>query len=138
MSGIDEGEGHAVGHGDGAFVADCDELPHAFFRFDLGVEGFEIGLALLGAMFVEPLQISRLDARGVGEHDLAEITRREGRVDVSLETVARERGKVAAVVDVGVGEDHGVDARGIEGEVTVAVVCFVAAALVEATIQKNA
>jgi hypothetical protein len=43
------------------------------------------------------------------QHDASEIARGVGREDVSGEALFDQIRKVAAVVDVGVAEDHGID-----------------------------
>src|SRR5690606_15407436 len=116
---------------------DGDELAHAFLGFDLAVERVEGGFPLLFAMFVEPLGVLRLDVRGVGEHDLTEVARGEGGVDVAVEAPTGEGGEGPAVVDVGVGEDHRIEARGIEGKGAVAFVRLVSASLVKPAVEKN-
>ncbi len=50
-----------------------------------------------------------LDVPAVGEHGRAEIPRRIGRYDPSLESLFHEVGDVPAVIDMGVREDAGVD-----------------------------
>src|SRR5258708_7068544 len=55
---------------------------------------------------------------------------------VRFEPVADERGHVPAVVDVRVGEHHGVDGAGWRRQVAVAILRILAASLIEAAIEK--
>jgi hypothetical protein len=88
VAGIDEGDGNAIAHRQRAVIADGHELPQAAFGVLLAVErrdGFE---AVALAVFVEPVDVALLDARGVRQHDLAEIAGGVGGEDVSREALA--------------------------------------------------
>jgi hypothetical protein len=58
-------------------------------------------------------------------------------VDVTSKAPFDQGGDVATVIYVGVGEDNGVDAPGIEGQVAVTFKRLRAMALEQATIQQN-
>src|SRR5205823_14833603 len=79
-----------------------------------------------------------LDAGRVGEHDAHEVARRGGTVDGAFVTLADQVGQVAAVVDVGVAEDDGVQGRGVKGEVGVAFAGLAARAQVQAAVHQDA
>jgi len=57
-----------------------------------------------------------LQARTVREQDAAQLERRPGTPDLSGEAVANEQRKIAAVIDVGVREDHPVQRVRIDGQ----------------------
>ena len=138
VAGIDEGESDAFGDGEGAVVADGDELAEDVFGVSEGVAGGEELLVVAFAVFVEPLDVHFMDVGGVGEHDAAEVAGGGGGVDVAVEAVVAELGEVAAVVDVGVGEDDAVDLFGVEGEGAIAFHGLGAAALEEAAVEEDA
>src|SRR5262249_59172312 len=58
-----------------------------------------------------------LDAGRVRQHDRDQVAGRRRTVDRALEALANQVGQVAAVIDVGVTEDDGVDGGRVEGEV---------------------
>ena len=55
-----------------------------------------------------------LDVRRIGEHQGAEVACAGGAEDSALEALRDEPRQVAAVVEVGVGEDDRVDARRVD------------------------
>jgi hypothetical protein len=138
VTGVDESECDAFGDGEGAVVADGDELAEDVFGVGEGVAGGEEFEVVAFAVFVEPLDVHFMDVSGVGEHDAAEVAGGGGGVDVAIEAVVAELREVAAVVDVGVGEDNAVDLLGVEGEGAVAFHGLGATTLEEATIEEDA
>jgi hypothetical protein len=103
----------------------------------LRVEGFEEVLALALALLVDVGDVALLDVGGVAQHVGAEVAGGGGGVDVAGEVGAEQRGEVAAVVDVGVGEDDGVDVGGVKGEVAVTLEALLALALGEAAVKQE-
>ena len=138
VTGVDEGEGDAFGDGERAMVADGDELAEDVFGVGEGVAGREEFLIVAFSVFVEPLDVHFMDVCGVGEHDATEVAGGGGGVDVAVEAVVAELGEVAAVVDVGVGEDNAVDLLGVEGKGTIAFHGLGAATLEEAAVEEDA
>ena len=78
-----------------------------------------------------------LDAGRVGEHDGDEIARGRRAVDRSLITLAHQVGQVAAVIDVGVTEYHGVERRWIEGKMFVARAGFLARTAMQSAVKQD-
>jgi len=94
--------------------------------------------AAAGGAAVEEVGVFFLDEGGIEEHGAAKVARGGGGEDGTLETAGGEVREVAGVVDVGVGEDNGVDFGGGEGEVFIALGGFRAAALIHAAIEEEA
>ncbi len=66
------------------------------------------------AAAVGMLGVKLLDAAGIRQQDFAKIARQAGAQDRSPEPVIDEHGQVAAVIEMRVGEDDSVEARGIK------------------------
>jgi hypothetical protein len=101
-----------------------------------GVEGTDRVLPAL-AVPVQELGVLLLDGAGVAEHEVRQLRRRCGQVDVPLPPRLHQRGEGPAVVDVRVGEDHGVGVLRRPGEVAVALVGLLPPALEEAALQEH-
>jgi hypothetical protein len=87
---------------------------------------------------VQPGDVAFVNVGGIGEHDATQVTRGGGGVDVAGEAELREVREIAAVINVGVGEDDAVDLFRIKGELAVSLHGLGAAALVEAAIEQDA
>jgi hypothetical protein len=74
------------------------------------------GLVLGEASLVGEAGLFLLEMGRIGQEDLAEPAGVGGRDDPAGEAVAHQSGQPAAVVDVGVGDDDGVDRGGIDRE----------------------
>ena len=139
MAGIDERGRHAVRHRDRAVVADRHELAQTSLRVLFAVEGTHRLEAVLFPVFVQPVDIALLDPRAVRQHDLAKVAGGVRGVDVSRETLAGQIRQVAAVVDVGVRQNHHVDRLRVEiRETTVHLVGELARSLIEPAIEQDA
>lgn len=145
VAGVGEFEVDLMGELGGGVVAGGAEVSEDAFGVGDGVEGFgggvavvlEDGAAALSA-FIEKLRVFLLQVSRIEKHAFAEIESGGGGVDVAGVAVASEGGEVAAVVDVGVGEDDAGEGFDRHGEVAVALVGIGAAALVEAAIEEVA
>src|SRR5258708_3355355 len=60
-----------------------------------------------------------LDACRVAEHDRGQVARGRRAVDGAFEALANKVNEVAAMIDVSVAEDDGIDSIGREGEIDV-------------------
>jgi hypothetical protein len=60
-------------------------------------------------MAVGVRRILFLKIAAVGEENPAEVPRRRGGIDLPGETVPDQKGEVAAVIEMGMGEDHRID-----------------------------
>ena len=84
------------------------EMAHRIFRVELGVERkrwFVFGKTV----FVGKERIFFLDVTTVGQQDLTQIAGARGGVDATPETLLGQQGHIAAVIEVGMGENDGVD-----------------------------
>ncbi len=75
-----------------------------------------------------------LNFGAVAQHDGAQITGGVGANNVALEATFDQVGNVAAVVDVGMGQNQDVYFAGIVGQFLVARIAFFARTLVQATV----
>jgi len=87
----------------------------------------------------EPLFRERqaADFRRVFEHDAGQIAGGKGAVDVALEALAAEVGQIAAVVDVRVAQDHGVNLPRVEGKAAVTLGGLLAMPLEQAAFEQE-
>ena len=81
-----------------------------------GIEGFHCLLPGTEPFPGGDLCIGFLDVAAVRQQDLAEFFRHMGAVDESFEPFPDQLGQKAAVVDVGMAEDHGIDFTWVEGK----------------------
>ena len=137
VTGVDEGQSDAFSDGEGAVIADGDELAEDVFSIDEIITWSEQGLVVALAMFVQPLDVHLMDVGGVRKHDAAQVTGGRGGVDVAVEAVVVQLGKIPTVVDVGVGKDDAVDRFGVKRELTIPLHGFCTAALVEAAVEQE-
>ena len=79
-----------------------------------GVERFGLGVAGV-PLLLRPGRVFLLQVRGVQEDQLGEFRRRLRAVDRRLQAVAHQAREPAAVVEVGVGQQDGVEGRHVEG-----------------------
>jgi len=91
----------------------------------------------LAVAFIDELCILFLNVGGIAEHDTGQVLSGMGAVNVSYEALFRELGDIPAVIDVGMGENHGCDGGGVKGEVSVSFEGLLTPSLKETTIQKN-
>ena len=84
-----------------------------------GVEGLHPLVAGAATLAVFPLGVHLLDVGAVAQHDGEEATGGVDGVDLALKAVLYQQRQPAGVVDVGVGDQHRVDAGGGEGELLV-------------------
>ena len=74
---------------------------------------------------------------GIDQHDVAQVGGGLGGVDRAAEAGFDQAGQVAAVIDVGVREDHRIDIRRLEAEAAVALVGLGARALVQPAVEQD-
>ena len=118
-------------------VGDAFEAVEGALGVAFGEEG-EGGAVLGVAFLVGPVGFFLLEVGGVLEEDVGELGGGVGGVDGTLEAVLDEAGEVADVVDVGVGEDDGVDGGGLDGEGVPVLEAVFLGALEEAAIDEDA
>ena len=81
-----------------------------------GIQGLLLRPAGPAVLAVFILGVALLDVGGVLEHDAHELSREPGGENAALEAVFDEHGHPAGVVDVGVGDEHIVDAARGKGQ----------------------
>lgn len=92
------------------FAADRDGVEEPDGGIDVGFVVERSGGPVFGpAVFVGVLGRLHLEARAVTEHDFGEPGGVGARQDRSPEAVSNQSGQIAAVVQVGMGDDHGVN-----------------------------
>ena len=137
MSGIAERDRHPVTDGHGAIVIEGDELADGLLRIDAGVERFHGGQSLFGAFLGNVLGVGPLNFGRIDQHDGRQIPGGERAVDVPGEALLAEVGKIADVIDVGVGHHGAIEFGGIEGEVAIPLHGHAAPALIETAFQQD-
>ena len=95
-------------------------------------------LALLAALLVDVFHVLGLEVGAVAQHRVAQVARGGRGVDRPAVAGLHERGDAAAVVDVGVGEDDGVDLLRGERHRAVRLERLLAVALQEAAVEEDA
>ena len=101
---------------------------------------FMIVQAFRAAMFtaaVAELGVFLLEKRRIGQHGQAQVDGGRRCVDRARVAVVDQCGKVSAVIDVGVRENHAVDTGHRKREMAVSFKRFVAASLVQTTVEKE-
>ena len=71
------------------------------------------------ALLVEPLGVALLDVGRVPQHDGQQLPRQAGAVDIAGKALFDQQRDAPRVVDVGVGDHHGVDVAGVEVQLPV-------------------
>ena len=127
VASVDELRRHALHHRDLlAVFAGLDKLPHPQ-GIGHGVDRLYLRPSGALVLAVLVLRVLLLDMGGVLEHNVQQIGGQAGGNDLTLKAVFDEHGDAAGVVDVGVGDHHGVDVPG--GKVQLLVVPLVPALL---------
>lgn len=127
------GAGHDLG-----LAADLDGVEELDGGVDVGLVVERFGGPVLGpAVFVGVLGRFHLEARAVPEHDLGEPGGVGGGQDRSWEAVPDQSGQIAAVVQVGMGDDHGVDGRGVARQLRPVAAAQVRETLEEAAVEED-
>lgn len=105
---------------------------------DIGLVVERFGGPVLGpAVFVGVPGRLHLEARAVPEHDLREPGGVGGGQDRSSEAVPHQSGQIATVVQVGMGDDHGVDGRGVARQLGPVAAAQVRETLEEAAVEED-
>ena len=135
VAGVVEDGPHPIAQVDGAFVGPALHEREGLLHVRLLVERFEGGAALGDAAAVDDLHVVLGDEGAVAEHGVAQVARGLGGVDGAAPPGPDERGEVAAVVDMCVGEQHAIDGLGVDHQLAVALEGLLAVPLIEAAIE---
>ena len=138
VTGVPKRDGHALADRDSLVVRMPVEQPDRGLGVLGRIERLPDLRAATAGVLVDELRVLELDVGAVAQHDPAEIGRGGRRMNRSPITQSRQRGKVATVIDVRVGQDDGVDRRRIEGQFAVDPLAQVALALIEPAVEKHA
>ena len=111
VSRVDELRFDAVRDRHRPIVAARLQLRHGAERVDFGIER-QRRLVLREVVAVRERGVFFLQASGIGQHDLAEILRAQRAEHAAAEALRDEPRQVAAVIQVRVGQDDGLEARG--------------------------
>ena len=103
----------------------------------LFVERFEECLPVPFTLFVDVFHVVLLDLRAIEQHDGRKVSRGGSRVNGAFETGLDQRRKVSTVVDVRVGQDHGIDFVAREREFAVLLESDFSFALVQPTVKQD-
>ena len=129
MACVAKGNRHAISNWKGTIIVDGNKLPDSFFGISGGVERLDRRQAVFGAFLGDKGRIVALDLGRVFEHDAGQVARGKSAVDVAIESLAAKVGEVAAMIDMRMAENHGIDGLGIEREVAIALDRFLAFSL---------
>ena len=116
MARVDKHRVHPVAQVDGLVIfAGVNKLRHPL-GVGHGIQGLLLRPAGPAVLAVFILGVALLDVGGILEHDAHELSREPGGENTALEAVFDEHGHPAGVVDVGVGDEHIVDAARGKGQ----------------------
>ena len=137
MAGIDVRDFDAPGQVEGLVIGmGADQFQGGFGVLE-GIEGDDGGLSAPVGLLVQIGGVGLLDVGGIAQHDRQKVGGGGGGMDGVAVALLGQGGDVAAVVDMGVGQDHGIHGDGIESEGAVDFVGVLAAALEESAIEQD-
>ena len=116
MAHVHHADGDAVEDVHAVVIAAGHELAVNAKGVLLGVEGLHQGLAAALVLAVLVLRVAFLNVGRVQQHDLAQVGGGLGGVHMAPEAVLVQQRQIAAVVDVGVGEQHRVQTSFGDGQ----------------------
>ena len=116
MPGVPVARANARNHVDPFFVVDRRERLQRGNRIGLRIDRADFGPPARRVAPVQGSNLGLLDAAGVRQHVGTEIDGAARRKDAAGKAVAHQLRQQAAVVDMGMGQEHGVDIRRREKE----------------------
>ena len=134
MSRVGEGGLYPLADVDGLAILAGPDIVHGLHSVLHRVDGLHQGAARPLVLPVLILRVGLLDVGAVGEHDLQQIGGEAGGPDRAGKALLHQHGHPAAVVDVGVGDEHIVNGVGGEGQLPVV---DLVPALLEAAVDQN-
>ncbi len=93
---------------------------------------------MLSPLLIDVLHVLLLNMAAIEEHGAAQVSRSRGADNPASEALLHQVRDIARMINMGVGQHHDVDGRGREGEFPVPPPGFLAFALVQAAVEKNA
>jgi hypothetical protein len=138
VTGVHKPGGDAGNGLEGFIVIERLELAADLGCVQLGVKRFDRRLAALGAFLVDELGVVFLDVTGIPQHDIGQAGGGGGGEDRTCEAALDQVGQVAAVVNVGMGQDDCIEAGRVEWELQVPCVCLSARTLEKPTFEQQA
>ncbi len=118
-------------------VPERSKLWHRHDRIFLSVDWFLVAQTLFPTFFIDVFDIVFLDVPGIAQHDVRKVNTGIGGINRSAEALFDQVGNVAAVVDVGMAEDHRVNLRRFEWEIQINPIRLFAFSLVGTAIQQE-
>jgi len=88
-------------------------------------------------LFIYIINIRFLNVTGILQHDIAQGGRRRGGVNWAAKPVFDQVGKVAAMIDMRVRKDHGINRLGIKRKILITLVSIGASTLKQPTVQQK-
>ena len=137
MAGVFEAARDPVNDIERFAVVDPLEEGDCVFNVLLRVQRNDGRKPLLPALFRDELSVFLLNIGAVFQHHLAKALRRRCAKDLPPESLLHESRQVAAMIDVGVGEDDGFDIRRVEGESAVTFLRFISSAVIHPAIKED-
>ena len=110
------------------------ELPDPGSVLD-GVQRLHTGRAGALRLAVLPLGIRLLDMGGVHQHDIQQVRRQSGSHNTALEALLDEHGHPAGMVDMGMGDEHNINAASREGQ---SLIVHLISSLLQAAVHQDA
>jgi hypothetical protein len=96
----------------------------------LGVKGFDERFSLFEALFIKILRIFFMNISRIQQHNIVQMSGCMSSKDRSCETLFYQSRQVAAVVNVGMGENHSLNILRGERKIPVALMSFFSMSLV--------
>ena len=116
MPGVEESDAQAGEDLEFLGIFDRFEEGQGLLRVLHGIEGLFQGAPGPFGLAVAPFHLHHLDMSRIRQHHRAKIGRGLGGDDPAAEALSRQAGQEAAVVDMSVGEEHRIEAVGLEEE----------------------
>jgi len=112
---VDEFDLETRNNGDGTVISDRLEQHQRAVRVGARVER-QGRLVLRVAVTVGVSRVFFLDMGGIGQDERAQVASAGRAEDPAFEALGNQAGEIAAVVEVGMRQDDGVDAHGSHGQ----------------------
>ena len=137
MAGVVQGDPDARGDAPFDAVVDRLEAVHGGLRIVDRVKRLDGVQTLAGALAVFPLGVLFLQVAGILEHDAAQVAGGAVGEHGAAVTGLDQQWQATGVIQVGMGEDHGVQSRRVEVERIAVARLVLASALDQATVDQH-
>lgn len=137
VPGVMEGDLYPPGHLHRYAVSLWVALTERLLGVGQGVQRLNRRLALACAPAVLPLGVFLLQEGRIQQHQFEQLAAGFGGMDRAAIPLGHQTRQQPAVIEVGVGNDHGIQAARIEGKSTVVLIFLLAASLVHAAFEQH-